>query len=158
MIRLSNSMHSLFEFLKSYGQVMTPFKSPQLRIKHVSLGLEAALIHRDESRIKQQIKAAKASNDARALARIPQLRADRDSLREHRKTIVRPAARDAALAYGFLRGRSYLQIERKRFTDPNWAAIEQMVIRHGVRAGAATTLKQNFERWKQEAGPVSLRE
>lgn len=130
---------------------MTPFKSYELKIKTVSLALEGALIHQNESKLKQQIKRCKASNHPDRDTTLARLRADRDSLRIHRKGIVRWAARDAGLAYGFLRGRAYNEIEIKRYSDPDWKAIETMVLKYGERAGGAQVLKQNFERWKQEA-------
>lgn len=136
---------------------MIPFRSPELRIKQLSLGLEAKLIHQDERRIKEKRRRAFKSSNPLAAYTTMRLAEDFWSLRNHRLDMVRPAARDALLAYGFLRGRSYLEIERKRFTEPNWPAIEAMILKHGRRAGSQQDLKQSFERWKQEAGPVTKR-
>lgn len=136
---------------------MTPFKSHQLKIKTVSLGLEGALIHREECKIKDQIERAKLSENPQKDAWLARLRSIRDSLREHRKVVVRPYTRNAILAYGFLRGRAYAQMEPKRYTDPDWGQIERMILKHGGYAGLPTDLLQTFERWKQEAGELAKR-
>jgi hypothetical protein len=135
---------------------MTPFKSYELKIKARSLALENQLIHQNESRLKRQISRAKKSGDERALARLKSLRETRDSLREHRKRIVRPISRSANLAYGFLKGRSYVEMEQVRYTDPHWDAIAKMILKHGKQAGDEQALMQNFERWKQEAPPLAV--
>lgn len=130
---------------------MTPFKSYQLLIKTRSLALEGALIHQNETRLKRKIARAKASSHPDRDKTIDRLRADRASLNHHRRYHVRGYARSAFLAYGFLKGRSYAEMEAKRYSDPRWDAIEAMILKHGARAGNAQALKQSFEQWKQEA-------
>jgi hypothetical protein len=53
-------------------------------------------------------------------------------MRLHRRTVIRNASRHAHLALGFLRGRSYDQLEKVHYTDPDWKKVEQMVLRYGA--------------------------
>jgi hypothetical protein len=71
--------------------------STQLKIKRLSLGLEARLIRQEERRMKAKRKTE-----------------ELDSLHFHRKGVVRPAARVANLAHAYLMGRPYSTVE-----DPN---------------------------------------
>ena len=48
-------------------------------------------------------------------------------LADHRRGIVRRVARDTQVAYGFLRGRAYKEIEPNAKTQPNWKAVQRMV-------------------------------
>lgn len=57
-----------------------------------------------------------------------------NELTEHRRRVVRPAARNTLLAYGFLRGRGYSQIEPGATTPPDWKAVQRMVATYGVSA------------------------
>jgi len=95
-----------------------------LRVKLKNLVQEARLIRREEHR-----------------ARAGQLR---DELAFHRRTIVRWASRETHLAYGFVRGRSLIQMEnnceRKDWAAPDWAAITKMVKRYGAVVGGCPTL------------------
>jgi len=56
----------------------------------------------------------------------------RRSLYLHRVNDIRPYARLNYLAYGFLRGRSYQQLERDARIKPNWKEVEKLVKRFGV--------------------------
>ena len=62
----------------------------------------------------------------------------------HRLLVVRPEARATHLAYGFLRGLEYNQMEATHKTEPNWKSVERMVKKYG-------TLKDElrFESWKK---------
>lgn len=53
-------------------------------------------------------------------------------LREHRKGVVRDSARHTQLAYGFLRGREYRQIEPKCHKSPDFDQVEKMVKKYGM--------------------------
>lgn len=69
----------------------------------------------------------------------------RDRLAVHRRWSVRFEARHSLLAYGYLRGISYVAMERTTRDDnaPDWNHVEQMVKRFGPP-------KHNtgFEQWK----------
>lgn len=57
--------------------------------------------------------------------------ADKQALQEHRKGIVRRAARSTALAYGFLRGTPYERIEPVVHTRPDFREVHRMVKKYG---------------------------
>jgi hypothetical protein len=56
----------------------------------------------------------------------------RFGLAEHRRTIVRSEARHTLLAYGFLRGKKYEEIEPKAHEKPDWARVERMIEKYGA--------------------------
>lgn len=96
-----------------------------LRVKLKNLAQESKLIRREEQR-----------------ARAGQLR---DELALHRRGIVRTAARDTHLAYGFIKGRALIQMEHncehKDWSRPNWDAITKMVKRYGPVTGGCPALE-----------------
>ena len=71
------------------------------------------------------------------------------SLYMHRIKVVRPEARAAHLALGFLRGKSYVTMENKSYDWPNWTRIQEIITKYGD--GDIRVLLQRFEQWKQEA-------
>jgi hypothetical protein len=70
-------------------------------------------------------------------------------LRHHRIHVVRPEARAANIAYGFLRGRDYQRIENKAHEAPNWKRVEELVAKFG--AGDRRVVMQQFAAWKDAA-------
>ena len=100
-----------------------------LKIKIVSLMAEAQLIRREERRTR--------NHDVRA------------GLREHRVGIVRYEARHALIAYGFLRGRKYSEIEPRSSTTPDWDKVRKNVSGFGDRL-ADPTMMDRFEEWRVE--------
>ena len=78
-----------------------------LKVKIKSLAEEARIIRKETHRAKNiSIK---------------------NGLAEHRKGIVRFEARHTQLAYGFLRGLAYSQMESKTHTEPTWKRMRKMV-------------------------------
>ena len=73
----------------------------------------------------------------------------RHGLAEHRKGLVRSEARAANLAYGFVRGRSYKEIEQTCHNPPNWNRVEKLVTTYGE--GDSRDIAQRFAAWKAEA-------
>jgi len=81
-------------------------------------------------------------------------------LRMHRIGIVRTEARATLLAYAFLRGRLYKQLEAKYHDGckPDWAKVEAMVRKYGKSFDPEATHDQNaknfvklcadFQNWK----------
>lgn len=69
---------------------------------------------------------------------------DRWHLQHHRKTVVRRAARDAQLAYGFARGRTYEQMEPHSdpHRQPHWREIRKMLEKYAPEAVA------RFDCWR----------
>lgn len=94
-----------------------------LRVKLKSLAAEAKIIRLETKRARQiSIK---------------------NGLAEHRKGIVRFEARHTYLAYGFLRGLEYHQIEQKASEAPDWAKVKRMIERYGLHR-AWDGERQNF--------------
>lgn len=91
-----------------------------LKVKVCSLAAEAAIIRRMEDKWRGRWKS------------------DQDQtffgLRSHRKHDVRREQRSALLAYGYLRGRTYLAIEAKCHEYPNWARVYELVRKYGPTA------------------------
>lgn len=105
-----------------------------LKIKIKSLAEEAKLIRAEEKKFKGR----------------PEGSLGRQifwGLREHRIKDVRSESRSALLAYGFLRGRSYLQMERNCELGPDWKRVEAIVTKYAYGA-AAQDVKQRFAEWK----------
>lgn len=63
----------------------------------------------------------------------------------HRIHVVRPEARHTHLAYGFLRGREYHQIEPKAHTAPNWKKVRKMVEKYGTHS--TWEVHQHTDEW-----------
>ena len=59
----------------------------------------------------------------------------KNGLALHRTGIVRREARHTHLAYGFLRGLEYRQMEHKAFEAPDWAKVRRMIERYGLHNG-----------------------
>lgn len=81
-------------------------------------------------------------------------------LRQHRIGIVRTEARATLLAYAFLRGRLYKQVEAKchQGGNPDWTKVDAMVRKYGKSFDPEATHDQNaknfsklcsdFQNWK----------
>lgn len=117
----------------------TPQHSIQLKLKGMSLAAETRIIRRWEKRLQR------AQNSKPSLNLQDQV----VDLHQHRLYKVRTEARDTYLAYGFLKGRPYTQIENLRYRDPNWENIARMARLYGPRD--PRNLMQHFEAWKQAA-------
>lgn len=121
----------------------TAHHSHELKIKGMSLAAEARIIRKIEKSL------------FRAARHHPGCREKAESLFWHRMDDVRPEMRDTYLAYGFLKGRPYKDLEAKRYTNPDWDNIARMIDKYGM--GDVRERQQHFERWKQEAGERSPR-
>ena len=89
-----------------------------LRIKILSLAAEAKIIRAEEA--KWIMKDGKRNHPIRL------------GLKQHRKFDVRNEQRSALLAYAFLRGRRYKQLEAKCYTKPNWDRVRDLVTKYGT--------------------------
>lgn len=103
-----------------------------LKIKVVSLAAEAALIRREERKLKR--------------SKTPRATAARAGLSDHRRGLVRVEARNACLAYAFLRGRAYRQVEAKAFSLPDWSRVGKLVERYAE--GDKREVMRRFSEWK----------
>jgi len=71
----------------------------------------------------------------------------RDELCVHRRTIVRSESRHTGLAYGFIRGRTYAQLESTAKTAPDWKRVERMIRQYGPVAQPAEGYLKQLEHW-----------
>ncbi len=117
-----------------------------LKIKLKSLAAEAVIIREEEKKYRFE---RTADGEMKPSAEGSLRRQIFWGLREHRIKDVREESRSASLAYGFLRGRRYRQIEATSYVAPNWKRVETLVLKyaHGAEAG---DLKRKFEIWKSE--------
>lgn len=117
-----------------------------LKVKIKSLAEEAKIIRKEEQRPHRDTDECGYS-------------AERTGLREHRITVVRSAARHALLAYGFIRGRKYQNIEPEGSSEPNWEEVKRQVLKYGPRTGDRTKLENEFWVWagKPEKCSVTAR-
>ncbi len=159
----------------SAAAIVRPLPDPRrsyLKIKIVSLAAEARLIRAEENRwfltadgarvsrkeqraAAEEIPATAENRTARRLSR-SWLRngVHRTGLRTHRLCVVRPEARAALLAYGFIRGRRYRQIEATAVVPPNWKRVYELVQRYGL---VMADIKARFETWSAEKPASPLR-
>lgn len=83
-----------------------------LKVKIKSLAEEARIIRKEERNQKNH--------------------SIRSEMQSHRIIIVREESRNALLAYGFIRGREYKQMEKNAKTQPNWRRIKKLIQKYGV--------------------------
>jgi len=107
-----------------------------LKVKVKSLAVEATIIRKEERVWKP-----------RRIDGIPH--PTFFGLKAHRRGVLRNESRHALLAYGFLRGKTYKQIENKAYEPPNWNSIEQLAKRFGGLD--SRVLLQRFAEWKDAA-------
>lgn len=101
-------------------------RNTHLKIKVKTLAAESRFIRQEE--LKHRNAARKARSKERwQVAR--RLETAHWWLYTHRIHTVQPAARTNLLAYGFLRGRSYAEMEAKARVEPNWKEIRKIVER-----------------------------
>jgi hypothetical protein len=81
-----------------------------LRVKIKSLAEEARIIRREEYRTHGEL---------------------RNELHNHRVLVVRPAARNAHVAYGLIRGRPWERIEPGAKSQPDWKKVKAMCQTYG---------------------------
>ncbi len=81
--------------------------------------------------------------------------AERDRAYMHTRRTVRhrQETRAMLLAYGFLRGRSYLSMENTTRTRPKWGLVLSYILRYGMEAsGDDRALRQTFSGWLADSG------
>ncbi len=121
-----------------------------LKVKIKSLADEARTIHKEELKPHKDMDECGYSDERRGLW-------------IHRTGPVRREARHALLAYGFIRGRKYRQMEAKCEFEPDWDTVQRLVTKYGLpaktwqtfwnlsrgeRKELEETLLKRFEEWK----------
>jgi hypothetical protein len=89
----------------------------ELRVKIKSLAAEARIIAQEERRVLDRVQRL-SDTDAKDRAWNTY-----HELRGHRRTVVGRGAREALLAYGFLRGHGYERLEPPNSSAPDWDSV-----------------------------------
>ena len=108
----------------------------RLKIKIKSLAAEAAIIRKEE---RKELGWRRRKNDPS--------RATYQSLRNHRVDTVRRTARYSLLAYGFLRGREYLRMEKTCREPVFWPAVWKEIERFLPPNADKAATKIAFDAW-----------
>jgi len=117
-----------------------------LRVKIKSLTEETKIIRHEDRVAKWHAHAAR-NRAKQEMAEKHELH--NFNLHHHRIVDIREEARASHLAYGFLRGKSYREMEHFSYTQPNWYKIEKMISKYCDQDWR--TVGQRFAQWKDEA-------
>ena len=117
----------------------------ELKIKSKHLALEPQIIKHEERKLKKQIRSNK--GDLQELLR------KYESLVNHRKFIVRNAARATELARAYLSGKAYTTVERKRYDEGSFQCyivprVHAMVTKYGKGEQRKIT-KEDIIEWSK---------
>lgn len=135
-----------------------------LKVKIKSLAAEATIIHREErvhnigargrTRLKRQLRrmndlteAQRTRIERRLQAPTPTAMATFWGLRQHRTQDVRSESRSAQIAYGYLRGRTYQQIEGAAKSEPDWKRVQRLIEKYGPKG--QTDLEAKLQAWRE---------
>lgn len=117
-----------------------------LKTKIMSLAAESRIIRNLEKSCKRNaVKARKKHKEED----INYFEKQRVGLYFHRINDVRSESRSSNVAYSFLKGKKYGQIEKFAYTSPDWKRIEQLVSKYS-ESDRRVSLQQ-FAEWKDEA-------
>ncbi|WP_027685072.1 hypothetical protein [Rhizobium leguminosarum] len=139
-----------------------------LKVKIKSLAAEAQMIRKEERKCnigcRARVKIRRRLRKSNELTTAERTRMERQlskpsetamqafwGLRLHRTYDVREEARAAHVAYGFLRGRTYAQVEGAALSSPKWDRVEALVKKYGD-GDLADRLKK-FSEWKDASEP-----
>lgn len=129
-----------------------------MKVRIKELAQEAKYIRFEENKIKSKQKIAPVPHEydweKKQWKNIPDCRSsDWRELHSHRTHEVREAARAAQLAYGFLRGIPYLEIEEKRKLEKEYRfqnyikpEIKRLAKKFG-RLGRDESYEEEIEKW-----------
>ncbi len=128
----------------------------KVKIKH--LGAEARIIKAEKEKWLKKAARGRA-NVAKRDGNPPNAPSNMAiALHEHRVNCVRKECRDSHLAYGFIRGWHYAQIEARRYTDPDWINVFAIIQRfYNPIYGINMSLEDRFKEWKDAAPERSVR-
>jgi len=104
-------------------------RSPELRVKLKTLAAESLIIKREMLRFRHDSPY-------------------KVSLHLHRVHDVREEARATNIAYGFLNGLAYADIEQSSYEEPKWNRVAAMVKKYGTEGTAEERIQALLE-WKK---------
>ena len=113
-----------------------------LKMKVMSLAEEAKIISKEEKRWLRKAAANRAKQQDPKYAEDNFL-----GLSVHRRRDIRKEARSAHIAYSFLCGRSYSEIERFAHTEPDWKRVKKLVTKYAD----PHTVETLFNQWMAKA-------
>lgn len=105
-------------------------RAVHLKIKIKYLAVEARIIKKEEQKVLAH--ARKCNSTPRLQEYAEGHYVDYEGLREHRLNVVRKHSRLNGLAYGFLRGTPYAQMEAKTHSPPDFGEIRKLAKRFGA--------------------------
>lgn len=117
-----------------------------LQVKLINLADEAKLIRSKEWRRLALAKKSLENNHPETAEYHMKIHAGHHS---HRVTVVRDEARLTNLAYGFLRGNEYCEMEERAKEEPDWNRIRRMALR--FREKEYDELVSEFDEWLKRA-------
>lgn len=120
-------------------------RTTQLKVKIKSLAAEAAIIRKEENKLKRSFKWGQAhQKPSSELSTIQHLRQD---LHVHRTIDVRIESRSALLAYAYLRNKTYLATEASKYIpDSVVLRVSQIVRKFGTDEVTPTTIRAWIDR------------
>ena len=113
-----------------------------LKIRLKELAYEGTCIRKEEARARERSLKCRAAEQEQWEN---EHRSDFWALRHHRTGPVRIAARETLLAYCYLRGKRYRQVEASCHQPPNWDQVKRLVMKFGSAGWAA-----GVEEWAAE--------
>lgn len=114
-------------------------KRMYLKVKIKSLAEEARIIRSEERKLRQRrIRKGKLTDKEQFIY---------DGLRAHRQYDVRTEARATQLAYAFLNGKVYEDVEPHTNSTPRWDRVQKMVERYGY--GLGVDRMERLKEWKK---------
>jgi hypothetical protein len=121
----------------------------QLKCKAIALAEESKAFKKQEQREKRLYRKWKAAAAA-GKAKFERNLTVYNGIRDHRLMMVRKEARCSLLAYGFLKGLKYQEMENFSWSQPNWDRVEKLALRYANRS-TEQDIKQTFAQWRDEA-------
>lgn len=97
----------------------------------------------------QRIRIQKKLDRARAQLNNPRAMKAHATLNYHRKEELRSHARSSFLAYGFIRGLEYKQIENLSYSEPDWMEVRRLIEKFSEEGSQTWSVR--FEEFKQQA-------
>lgn len=107
-----------------------------LKIKLKALGAESRIIRHEELKRRGKHWASKGTQ-----------------FYFHRIGLLRRTTRENHLAYGFLKGRTYRQLEQHPKTEPKWKNVLKHIEKFSV---SSSTQRNSFDEWHNEAEPKKV--
>ena len=125
-----------------------------LKIKIINLQDESKLIRRKAESILSEIAKFKLKKPALGKEYEEKNIWRYVSLRNHRIYVVRKEQRSAFLAYGFIRGRAYKEVEQSTKSQPDWKRVLEIVNKFWEDGFSTEKVKHRFhaadiENWKK---------